>query len=85
MPDIYGQFNLDEFAIDIRKGLSPFETRDTVLHEIFHAILFSQGREYGGEVEELFVRALATGLTGVLQDNPDLANWLFIPPTTPEP
>jgi hypothetical protein len=44
-----------------------------------HAVLHMQGRESGGEVEEEYVRALATGLTGVFQDNPELAAWLIAP------
>ncbi len=41
-----------------------------------HAIRFTQGREYGGEVEEDYVRSLATGLTNVFRDNPGLLRWI---------
>lgn len=55
------------------------EKKDALVHEIFHAILYQQGREYGGETEETYVRALATGLIAVLQDNPELAAYIAKP------
>lgn len=76
MPDALGLCYTDKGLIEIRKGQDPHELRDTVLHELCHAILSTQGREYGAELEELYVRALATGLIGVFQDNPELASWL---------
>ena len=76
LPDAYGQFNPEKTRIDLRKGQSDIELKDTLLHEIIHAVLHTQGREYAGDVEELFVRAIASGLVGVLQDNPWLAEWL---------
>lgn len=63
-------------SIAILEDQLPIEETDTVLHELFHAILYCQGREYGGKTEELYVRALATGLTGLLQDNPEFTKWL---------
>lgn len=67
-------------AIDIASGQDDFDTRDTVLHETFHAVLAQQGRtSFGNEEEEQYVRALATGLMGVLQDNPEFAQWLIHP------
>lgn len=50
--------------------------QDTMLHEVMHAVLRSQGRTYT-EVEERYVTALATGLLGVLHDNPRLAPYLL--------
>ena len=78
--DAYGLTHYDKGAIDIATGMSPFDTRDTVLHEAMHAILAQQGRTtFGSDEEELYVRALATGLMGVLQDNPEFAQWLIEP------
>ena len=76
MPGTAGLFYADTSSIFIAKGLELQELQDTVLHELFHALLHTQGREYGGEQEELYVRALATGTIGLLQDNPDLIEWL---------
>ena len=80
MPDLAGQFHPDRCHIDINKAQDKQELQDTVLHETLHAILHTQGREYGGEVEELYVRAIATGLSGVLRDNPEFTLWLIQQP-----
>lgn len=63
--------------IDYQTRMSNVERRDALLHEVMHAVLYTQGREYGGEVEEAYVRALATGLIGVLDANPEFTNWLI--------
>lgn len=76
MPNEAGLYHFSDGLIEIRKDQSPVELRDTVLHELLHSILHSQGREYGGEVEEVYVRAIATGLIGVFRDNPRLVAWL---------
>lgn len=68
-------------TLKVRTGMDLHDRKDTVLHELMHAVLYQQGREYGDEVEETYVRALATGLIGVFQDNPDLAAWLVAPNT----
>ena len=52
-----------------------FHEADTLLHEIMHSVLRQQGRLYT-EKEELYVRALATGLAGVFRDNPALLRYL---------
>lgn len=77
LPDVCGQFEPTKNIISIHKDMPLAELQDTVLHEILHAVLYMQGRENGGDVEELFVRALATGLLGVLHDNPELPSWLL--------
>jgi hypothetical protein len=82
MPDAMGLCHYDKSLIELRTGQSPLDVRDTLLHEVMHAIRYSQGREYGGKVEEDYVRTLATGLLGVLQDNPEFARWLLLPPNT---
>ena len=85
MPDALGLHHYDKPLIDIRTGQQPLDEKDSVVHEVFHGILASQGREYGGNVEETYVRALATGLVATLQANPEFAEWLCspIPNTTP--
>lgn len=73
----YGLCHFDTHHIQVLSGQAPIEETDTVLHELFHAILSSQGRQYGGRAEESYVRALATGLTGVLHENPEFLQWLI--------
>ncbi len=67
----------DAGEIQIKPCDDMFVTKDTVLHEVMHAIRYMQGREDGGEVEEDYVRSLATGILGVLRDNPTFAKWLI--------
>jgi len=57
----------------LSEGLTPAEEADTLLHEITHAIDFTMGLE----LTERQVTQLATGLYGVLQDNPEFAKWLI--------
>lgn len=77
MPDAYGLWHEARNGIDYRTRMESTIKRDTILHELFHALRSLQGREYGGEVEEDYVRSLATGLIGVLDDNPEFAQWLI--------
>lgn len=79
-----GRCNYARRSIDVVHGLTPFDTKDTLLHETFHAILDRAGFERPEEEEEKYVNALATGLIGVLQDNQEFARWL-IEPITPSP
>jgi Zn-dependent peptidase ImmA (M78 family) len=77
LPDAYGLWFEESGSIHYRSR-SPREVRrDTLLHEVMHAVRYYQGREYGGEVEEDYVRSLATGILGVLDDNPQFAKWLI--------
>lgn len=59
----------------VHPGQTLRNEQDTVLHEVMHAILRQQGRPYT-PAEERYVTALATGLLGVLHDNPDLTKYL---------
>jgi hypothetical protein len=84
LPDALGLFHSMKSLIELRKGQEDQELRDTLLHEVLHALLHTQGREYGGDIEEMYVRAIASGLIGVFQDNPELLQWLTLttsPPT----
>jgi hypothetical protein len=77
-----GQCVYREARIEVATGQTPFNARDTLLHEIMHAILVKQGHIGGcfkDSTEEKYVNALATGVMGVLQDNPDVARWLVEP------
>jgi len=48
------------------------QQRDTVLHEVMHRVELA----IGAELDERDIAALATGLYGVIQDNPKLWEWL---------
>jgi hypothetical protein len=77
LEDSVGICHRDEGRIEYTAGQRPITETDTVLHEVLHAILHCQGREDGGKTEETYVRALATGLVGVLKDNPEFGQWLL--------
>jgi Zn-dependent peptidase ImmA (M78 family) len=77
LKDCVGMWHSDKNRIDIARDQQPIDEADTVLHEVMHAVLHHQGREDGGEVEETYVRALATGTLLMLRSNPELAAWLL--------
>jgi hypothetical protein len=77
MPDACGLTHHNRGLIDIRTRLEEFDRRDTVVHEIFHGILYQQGHENDTVEEEKYVRALASGFVGVMRDNPELVKWLM--------
>lgn len=70
--------------INVSPGQDEFATRDTLLHEVMHAIRFQQGVNTGTEeeyaAEEPYVRSLATGLIAFFRDNPGVAQWLITDP-----
>ena len=79
MPEALGEWHAEHSRIDLRRGQQQHDEADTLLHETMHAILAGQGREYGHAVEEMYVRALATGLLTVLRENPAFVAWLTRP------
>ena len=67
----------DDASIEVEAGLDDHLRRDTLLHEVMHAILRQQGRSYRQRPEEEYVGALATGLITVLDRNPKLRKRLW--------
>lgn len=63
--------------ITVDANQSLVEEVDTVLHEVLHAICYTMKLNEPIDTEEKFVSALATGLIGVIQDNPEFASWLI--------
>lgn len=81
MGDACGLCHYDKGRIDVATGMTPFDLRDTLLHEALHALLARHGFERTAGMEEAFVTPLATELIGLLQDNPEFAQWLSEPLT----
>lgn len=73
----HGEFDDTDMTIAVKDEYSspPYEV-DTWLHELLHAIWFTQNIK-DGDGEERTVRQMATGLTQVFRDNPDLLRWLL--------
>lgn len=64
--ELAGMFDSEKMTIFVSKS-GRHNHRDTLLHEIIHAILFFSGHnELLGEKEEAIVRALEHGLSDVI-------------------
>lgn len=71
----FGACDTMQNEIEVREGLPPSEERDTVLHEVMHAIWATMDIGHH-KIEEHVVRKMATGLALVLQENPEFAQYL---------
>jgi len=58
--------------------------RDSLLHEICHAIFYLTGCD-DGTSEERFTSMVAMGLRAVMVANPKLAGWIFSQGSAPAP
>lgn len=74
---ILGDCNNVFQVIRVEPHQGPTEFADSVLHEVLHAILHAMRLGLADKTEEKVVLALATGIIGVLQDNPQFAQWLI--------
>lgn len=63
--------------IEITKGQSASQKRDTVLHEVLHAIIEQGSTFIEDHVEEALVRDISPLLLGVLRENPNLLKFLL--------
>ena len=67
-----GRSDTDKQLIAVQEGLPLATEQDTVLHEVLHTVEAFMGLD----VEEEVIEKLATGLLGVLKDNPKLVTYL---------
>lgn len=56
--------------IRIKKGQDSVEKANTILHEVMHAIAYTQGMNLSDNTEERVVTAFTNGLIGFIRDNP---------------
>jgi len=70
--EVFGLCNKDKQIIYIDSSATPAVQRDTLLHEILHAIWWT-GYLEDDDKEERVISTLATGLMNVYRDNP----WLM--------
>lgn len=76
-----------EQRLIIRTLQGEHQVRDTVLHEVIHAVIsmtsqrdrFKPNDDHPKHPEEPVVSAVATALLQVLRSNPDLVAWLTEP------
>ena len=52
------------------------EFKDSVLHEVLHAARWVTKTEMSARAEEVAVTSFAAIMVGILQDNPEFAQWL---------
>lgn len=71
-----GTCNNQLMLIAIKEGQHPVEEADTLIHEILHAVWYTMSISMGGAGEEEVVRRMASGLTAVMLDNPQLLKYL---------
>lgn len=72
----YGAFVSEDQEIRLRDSFrSPHMMADTLLHEVLHGVWFVHGI-VARDGEERIIGQMATGLTQVLRDNPDLVAFL---------
>ena len=68
----YGECFVDQCNIEIASYQCDMQKRDTLLHEILHAV----DHEMGTDMSEPQVRRMATGMLAVLRHNPALVAFL---------
>lgn len=68
----YGECHYWDGEIRLRPNQSPDQARDTLLHEVIHAICNVDSLE----LTENQVRRVATGLRAVFTSNPKFAKWV---------
>ena len=71
----YGEINYTLRRIALSTKFLDEEKRDTLMHEVVHAITKHMGIDWGDEDEQL-TRQLTNGLMMVFNDNPDLLKLL---------
>jgi hypothetical protein len=71
--EINGQFLATDGVIALSSDEDSIPHANTLIHEIFHAIVYQWGIELDDKEEEKICNTLANGLTTVLVDNP----WLL--------
>jgi hypothetical protein len=68
----FGECCHGKLKIKINRRQDKQQLKDTVVHEILHAIDYSMQLD----LEEHQVHTMATGLHAVLSDNPEFSKWL---------
>lgn len=76
--DLYGITTHGLLEIVLQPAVADMVLRETLLHEVLHAVLFNTGLadRMTDKAEEHLVRALSPALFSLLRDNPDLVQYL---------
>lgn len=76
---LFGAIDNNSQIIVINKDISPQTKRETLLHEIVHAIVFNNniGSIDNAEDMENVVDRTAAGVYEVIKRNPDIVKWIM--------
>lgn len=76
--DLYGFTAHSFLEIAVSPDMADLMVRETVLHEVLHAVLYTTGisNRFSENAEEHLVRALSPALFQMLRDNPQLVTYL---------
>jgi len=69
----YGECHADQCTIEVATYQCDEQKRDTLLHEVLHAV----DHEMHCSMSEAQTRRMATGLLAVLRQNPEFAAFLL--------
>ena len=76
--DAHGQFFSKEGIIGYTEEEKGVSHANTILHELFHAIIYQWHIDLDEKTEEIVVNGLTNGLTTIFVDNPELMDYLKI-------
>ena len=76
--DLFGMTTHGHLEIVLQPDVADTVLRETMLHEVLHAVLFNTGLSdrMTDKAEEHLVRALSPALFALLRENPDLVRYL---------
>lgn len=72
--DRFGDHSQVELKVRVREDLPPDEERESLLHELCHAV----DEQLGLGIREKRIRAFSVGLYAMLKDNPELVKYLMV-------
>jgi hypothetical protein len=72
----YGETQLNQSVVTLDPDQSTVVARDTLLHEVLHAVIANTSLGLGRKAEERLIRTLSPQLLAVLRDNPQLVLFL---------
>ena len=74
--EINGQFLASDGVIALSSTEDNISHANTLIHEVFHAIIYQGGIDLDDKEEEKICNTIANGLTTVFVDNPSLLSYL---------
>lgn len=78
--DVLGETDSNNAEILLKKAQAPSVLRDTLVHELLHAVVYASGyfkvADLDRTSEENLVVTLSPWILAILRDNPDLVEYL---------